>query len=205
MPVTWQNAAWIRRLIALARPNQDQINASGAVLSAQIVNDARWLSSREDNPAGFYVESLPAPAAGVHAAYFFEAIDTTILSTLLCHYMLNQSVGGVGPLSFELVVDPTTTIVWAAGPTVLAARGGDPGVDQRIRVARGEVLTANLPPGRSIMPGRDVSNTAEETTELPYSGQLPAMFTRNAALFFNVENAAIGARFIANLQAVRDI
>lgn len=199
--ISWQNASWLQRLYNLARPNEAQLNASGLVVQTMLVNDARWMSSREQNPAGLYGLQTTTPAAGNHSVLFMQASDAEVNRTLLVHWLRANVDSGV--LTMDFVVDPANTLTWSVGPTTRLAAAGDPGVDNAITVAEGTIATANLPANRFTLI-LDPSTATDRTVTVPNWGPVPPYFTRNQAIVICAETATALVRFQAMLQGVRD-
>ena len=201
MTISWGNAGWLRRLIELAQPAQDEVLSSGLVLSTQLVNDARYLGSREANPAGVYGFETGAAAPGDHNVVAFEALDASVPSSVLIHAA--RVFTPVGGLQMSFTVDPQTTLTWATGPFTNLARTGDLGVDARIRVTSGTVAVANLPGSRFPIPP-DVAPAGGATFTQHNWGPIPPLFSANQAITLNCDTAAQVMRVWCLAQAVRD-
>lgn len=70
--VTWDEAGWLRRAVALAEPGN--VVSSPAVMSVQVLNNRNYGGSRERAPWGRSSNLVPAPGAGLHA--FVEILGT---------------------------------------------------------------------------------------------------------------------------------
>lgn len=201
MTIAWQNAVWLQRLFNLARPNESELNSTGVLLSTQVVNDARWLSSRENNPAGIYGFQVSTPAVGNHSVLAMEAIDANVIRTLLVHWLRVNVDTGVITMAF--VVDPANTLTWAVGPNPRPADGGDPLVDGAIQVWEGNIATANLPANRFTFIN-DPDTATDRTVTVENWGPVPQLFTRDQAIVVVAETSTALMRLQATLQGVRD-
>lgn len=133
---------WFERLGILLKPTPvvDQ-NPAGRIVSAQVVNDAGYLSSREGNPWALYSVLTATPAAGNHAAV---AITTRSPAThgIGIHRLM------ISPASAELInmaFVNYAAITWVAAQTTLVSNYADLETDSLLIVRHGTIAAANLP------------------------------------------------------------
>lgn len=193
MPITWQNARWLQRLVNLASPNQEEVSGIGVILPTMLVNDARYIGSRENNPVGTYGVTAGAAAAGQHNAILFAPNNTVAIHELIIHAF--EGGAGAGTINLSVVAAPGA-LVWAAGPTTRLAPIGDQGIDQAVTCQFGEIATANLPATNFILPNAPPVLRANQNV-------VPRWFTRAQSFLFFNSNAAttLGMNFTA--QGVR--
>lgn len=132
---------WYERLALtlLPEPVVDQ-SAAGRLTSAQLVNDARWMSSREGNPRGYWSLFQSGPGAGEHTMFCLTNTLPGALTGIAIHQFSATQTGILQYASVNF-----SSLVFVAGTTTLAPIWSDADVTSRITFRFGDSLSANLP------------------------------------------------------------
>lgn len=145
---SFQNAAWIRRLWALAQPGDPVAQYVGNV---QVVNDRAYASSRERAPYAAHEALLTAPAAGTHNFLEIGGLDQLGATLNLLHRLqVEHTSSGLALFCMLALADGaalTTATRVATTPRFLDA---DPDVVPQLFL--GTITTANIPASATSIP-----------------------------------------------------
>jgi hypothetical protein len=205
---SFQDSSWLRRLWSLATPGDP---VAQFVQNANLVNDRRYASSRERAPYAAHNATIPTGGAGVHNFIEIGGLDLLGPTTNFLHFLrtnTDQSSGALaGFLSWNIAAAGSLTAALRLAQTP-QFRDTDPDVAPTLFV--GNVATANLPAGRTIVPKNgsvgetsatpsfSFAVTVVEPTALPF-----ARTWNTGSLFIFAETADTLLNFDIVWQAMR--
>lgn len=174
----YQNAGWLSRLMSLARPGNPEAEF---VANVNVVNDARWRSSRERAPYAAMSNFALAAGAGVHNFVEIGGLDPLGYVGLL-HYArfeAQQSNQITGLISWVLADGAALTTATRVATTPLIL-DSEPADGPSIQLFEGTIATANIPATAENLPksnaiGQTLATPAFPTaiTEIPPLQGLP--------------------------------
>lgn len=148
---SFQDASWLRRLWALARPGDP---ATDYVTNVQLVNDRRYASSREAAPYASHGALAVAGGAGIHNFVEIGGFDRLAATQNFLHrarfeILVNMATSLDGLLQVSLTDGSTITTATRVATTPLL---GDSDPDVTCRLFIGTIATANIPASAIALP-----------------------------------------------------
>lgn len=144
--MSWRNQRWWGRFREASIPVEAVL--SNAVESVQIVNDARYLGSREGSPWGRAIGTEAANGVGIHS--FVEIVGDVRGNSLLVLDVLFSLSTALSVVSFALVDPASVTFDSRAAASANADLPGEDG--RSVVFNKGGIATANLPTALGVLP-----------------------------------------------------
>lgn len=179
---------WFSRLGISLKPAPvvDQ-RAAGTVLSTSIVNDSRYMSSRDEQPWTAIARNPANPGAGFHNALLITPPGGYAVGL----YDLRGSFALIN------MAARTTPVTWNAGPTAVPQPFADPDTTHALTIVEGNIATANLPTAQFEFTGLITG-----TYHLWMDSDPPLRLPVNQSLLIWTDAAAVAVGWYVKAQAL---